>query len=118
MKSRVLIVEDDALLGLDIAAQLTEAGFEVIGPAVSVENALGLLRAAGCDVALLDVNLGKETSEPVARELRALSKPFVVLSGYSSEQHPTEFRGAPLLSKPARLGELVALLQHCAAKRN
>jgi DNA-binding response OmpR family regulator len=113
MKARVLVVEDDALLALDIAAQLTEAGFDVIGPAVSVDTALRLLRAIGCDVALLDVNLGKETSELVARELRSLSKPFVVLSGYSSEQHPPEFHGAPLLSKPARPGELVALLQHC-----
>ena len=42
----------------------------------------------GCDVAVLDVNLGNETAEPVARELRARGTPFVVLSGYSSEQHP------------------------------
>jgi DNA-binding response OmpR family regulator len=115
MKARVLVVEDDALVGLDIADQLSEAGFHVVGPAVSVEAALRLLRTTECDMAVLDVNLGRETSEQVARELRALSKPFVVLSGYSSEQHPPEFQGAPFLSKPARPSELVMLLQRLAA---
>jgi hypothetical protein len=59
------------------------------------------------------VNLGSETAAPVARDLRARGTPFVVLSGYSSEQHPPGFHGAPLLSKPARPGDLVATLLRC-----
>jgi DNA-binding response OmpR family regulator len=111
MKKRVLVVEDDALLALDIAHHLQDAGLEVVGPATSVAKALKLVEAIGCDVAVLDVNLGNETAEPVARELRSRGTPFVVLSGYSSEQHPPEFRGAPMLSKPARPGDLVAFLR-------
>jgi DNA-binding response OmpR family regulator len=110
MSTRVLVVEDDALLALDIARQLADAGLEVVA---SVAKALGLVGRIGCDVAVLDVNLGKETAEPVARELRARGTPFVVLSGYSSEQHPPGFRGAPVLSKPARPGVLVAALLSC-----
>ena len=113
MKKRVLVVEDDALLGLDIANQLTDAGLEVVGPATSVAKALGLLGEVSCNVAVLDVNLGSETAEPVARELRARGTPFVVLSGYSSAQHPPGFHGAPLLSKPARPDDLLALLRRC-----
>jgi DNA-binding response OmpR family regulator len=113
MKKRVLVVEDEALLGLDIAQQLTNAGLEVVGPAISVAKALRLMAEKGCDVAVLDVNLGDETAEPVALELQARRTPFVVLSGYSSEQHPLGFRGAPALSKPARPEELVALLFKC-----
>ena len=114
MNKRVLVVEDDALIALDIARQLANAGFEVVGPAVSVARALRLIGDHGCDVAVLDVNLGNhETSEPVARELRARGIPFVVLSGYASEQHPPGFQGAPVLSKPASPRELVATLLGC-----
>jgi DNA-binding response OmpR family regulator len=110
MSRRVLVVEDDALIALDIAHELADAGLEVIGPATSVAKALELVAANGCDVAVLDVNLGKETSAPVASELRKRGTPFIVLSGYSSEQHPPELHGAPLLSKPARPGALVEQL--------
>jgi len=113
MKKRVLVVEDDALLGLDIAQQLTDAGLEVLGPAISVVNALRLMKQTGCDVAVLDVNLGSETAEPIALELRARRTPFVVLSGYSSDQHPPGFQGAPMLSKPAHPEEIIATVFKC-----
>lgn len=114
MNKRVLVVEDDALIALDIARQLTSAGFQVVGPAVSVAKALRLIDDHGCDIAVLDVNLGRnETSELVARELRARSTPFVVLSGYASEQHPPGLQGAPVLSKPASPRDLVATLLRC-----
>jgi len=107
------VVEDDALLALDIAKQLSEAGFEVVGPATSVAKALRLIKQAGCDIAVLDVNLGNETAESIAHDLRERGTPFVILSGYSTEQHPPGLRGAPTLSKPARSGDLVATLRTC-----
>ena len=116
MPIRVLVVEDDALLALDIARHLTSAGFEVVGPATSVTKALRLIGNVGCDVAVLDVNLGRDTAEPVAHELRVRKTPFVVLSGYSGEQHPPGFRGAPSLSKPVRPTVLVAMLQRCLSQ--
>ena len=81
MAKRVLIVEDDALLALDIAQQMSDAGFEVVGPATSVAKALRLVTEVGCDAAVLDVNLGIVTGAPVALELKARGTPFVVLSG-------------------------------------
>jgi DNA-binding response OmpR family regulator len=113
MNKRVLVVEDDALLAIDIANQLSDAGFDVVGPATSAAKALRLVGETGCDAAVLDVNLGSETAEPVAHELRARGTPFVVLSGYSSDQHPPGFHGAPTLTKPARPADLVAMLLRC-----
>jgi DNA-binding response OmpR family regulator len=113
MSKRVLVVEDDALLGLDIAQQLTDTGLEVVGPATSVVKAISLLDERGCDVAVLDVNLGREMAEPVALALRARRIPFVVLSGYSGQQHPPGFQGAPVLSKPARPQDLLGMLYKC-----
>jgi DNA-binding response OmpR family regulator len=83
MTARVLVVEDEAILALDIAEQLSSAGFQVVGPAPSVAKALKLITDVGCDFAVLDVNLRDETAEPVARELRSRSTPFLFLSAVS-----------------------------------
>jgi len=85
MSIRVLVVEDDFLIAIDISQQLADAGFEVVGPATSVAGSLKFV--ADCDVAVLNFKLGNQTSEPIARELQAAEKPFVVLSGVTT--HPS-----------------------------
>jgi DNA-binding response OmpR family regulator len=105
------VVEDEAIVAIDIADQLTEAGFLVVGPAPSVVKALKLIEGVGCDVAVLDVNLRDETSEPVARELRLRRTPFVFLSAVSRDYLPIGFNDEVLLSKPAQPTILIAALQ-------
>jgi DNA-binding response OmpR family regulator len=112
---RVLVVDDEALLALEIAEYLTDAGFEVVGPASSVAKALNLVKDPGCDIVILDVNLGSEHSEPVALELRARGIPFVVVSGNSRDHIPPGFLGAPAISKPVEAVMLLKLLQSCIA---
>jgi DNA-binding response OmpR family regulator len=111
MSARVLIVEDEAILALDLAEQLSVAGFQVVGPAPSVTKALKLIADVGCDLAVLDVNLRQETAEPVARELRSRGTPFLFLSAISREQLPPGFDGEVLLAKPASAAVLIAALQ-------
>ena len=60
---------------------------------------------------MLDVNLGCETSERVALELKERGRPFVALSGYSREQHPPAFSGAPAFTKPLKPELLVRELR-------
>jgi DNA-binding response OmpR family regulator len=104
---RILLVEDDALLGFDLAEQLSEAGYRVVGPAVTAQDGLTLIAREGCDCAVLDVNLGFQlTSEPVALALKARAVPFVVVSGYAGEQRPPAFDGAPMIVKPVRFDRL------------
>jgi CheY-like chemotaxis protein len=97
---RILVVEDEPLLAAEIGSILSNAGFHVIGPAASVSQALALIEHEGCDSAVLDVNLGGETSEPVAMKLIRTATPFVVVSGYARAQMPEVFRTAPLVRKP------------------
>jgi two-component system, response regulator PdtaR len=111
--ARVLIVEDEALVALDIARQLTEAGLTVVGPTVSVAGALQLIGKGGCDAAVLDINLGCETSEPVAQELRTKNIPFVILTGYAKSAALSGYDGASVISKPVRPAELIATLLRC-----
>ena len=114
-KPRILIVEDEAIVAAETALVLEQAGFGIVGPAASVAQAAGLLRARGCDAAVLDINLGKETSEAFAAELARCGTPFVALSGYSGAQHPPAFRGAAVLTKPVRPEALVAEVRRCTA---
>ena len=110
---RILVVEDEPLIAMDFSQTLSEADYEVIGPVNSVSQALALLAQFGCDGAVLDVNLGTETSEPVARELIKRGTPFVTTSGYSREQLPAIMQTAPLLSKPVSSAMLIAEVERC-----
>ena len=111
-RPRVLLVEDEALIALDLTQQLDFAGFEVIGPASSVAQARQLLWDDDCDAAILDVNLGRgETSEPIAHDLIGRGVPVIVVSGYARSQHPVVFRGLPMVVKPVSIGTLVAELK-------
>jgi DNA-binding response OmpR family regulator len=108
---RVLIVENEFMIGLDVSLHLASAGYDVLGPVGSVRKALKLERM--CDVAVLDVNLGDETSEPVARKLRESGKPFVVLTGYFADNLPSSFKGATILPKPPCMADIVAAVRAC-----
>ena len=113
MSVRVLVVEDEFMIGLDIGQQLAAAGFEVVGLATSVAKALRLIARPGCDIAVLDVNLGGETCEPVAQKLRASGKPFVVLTGYSPDNLLLSFNDATILTKPPCIDDLLAAVRGC-----
>ena len=103
----VLLVEDDALLALDLADSLRDLGYEVVGPVASVARALELLRGRTPRLALLDINLGAETSEPVALRLMDSSVPFIGMSGYSRSQQPAIFRDRPFFTKPIHMPSLL-----------
>lgn len=110
MLKRILIVEDDVLLAMDLAERLQLLGFEVLGPCMTSQAALQLFEAQACDAAILDINLGRETSEAVAISLQSKGVPFVVASGYSTDQYPPIFKDAPAVPKPVSVDALVALL--------
>jgi DNA-binding response OmpR family regulator len=119
MNLRVLVVEDEAILAIDIAGQLSDAGFNIVGPAPSVARALALIKEVGCDIAVLDFNLRDETAEPIARELQSRDTPFLFLSGVSKERLPQWCGSVMLLPKPVRPDALVvALQQSLFAARN
>jgi two-component sensor histidine kinase/CheY-like chemotaxis protein len=113
---RILVVEDEALVALEIASILSSAGFDVIGPAGSVAQALTILDASMCDAVVLDVNLGRETAEPIAVRLLSCGTPFVVVSGYARNQQPAAFTDAVLLNKPVSPERLIAEVRRCLAE--
>lgn len=107
-----LVVEDDYLLSIMIEDILTELGVAVVGPAMSLEDALPLAESAAMDFAMLDVNLGHgETSTPVAEKLRERGIPFAFLTGYGADGRPAGFEDAKLVSKPFTFDTLAAAVR-------
>jgi DNA-binding response OmpR family regulator len=80
---RILLVEDEYLLALDLQSELEDIGVVVLGPEPSVAGALRRVAdEPRIDAAVLDVNLGGEFVFPVADALRARGVPFIFCSGY------------------------------------
>jgi len=114
VRTRIVVVEDEFLIGLDVSQQLSAAGFEIVALATSVDKARHLVAREAFDVAVLDINLGGETAEPVARDLQAAGKPFILLTGYSTEKTFPWGRGAAVLTKPPRIDDLIAAIRAVA----
>jgi PAS domain S-box-containing protein len=112
---RILVVEDEPLIALDIQARLDAAGCAVVGPAASVEAARRLLAQGPVDAALLDVNLAGNRADDLAAELARRGVPFVFATGYGRECLPEASPGAPVLAKPFEPGQPLAALRSLLA---
>jgi DNA-binding response OmpR family regulator len=112
---RVLIVEDDWMIANDIEALMDRAGW-VTAMAGSVQQALELIDRRPYDVAILDANLNGLSVEPVAQALRRCGIPFIVVSGYASDQRSATLAEAPFLAKPYNEAELVARVRALSPK--
>lgn len=108
---RILIVEDEPLLSMDLETTLTEIGCEVKGPAGTLKKAMGLIAKSDYDAALLDANLGGRPVDELAAALTQQNVPFAFVSGYGREALPQGFRHAMLLGKPFNKEQLRAVVQ-------
>jgi CheY-like chemotaxis protein len=108
---RVLVVEDEFLLAMELEALLERRGCTVVGPVPTVRQALATLDEQRPEMALLDVNLKGERATPVAAALRERGIPFVLVTGYSERQlSEPELREAPRLDKPVNGRDLKCAL--------
>lgn len=108
----ILVVEDELIVALDLAAMLKEGGFRVLGPVTTVPAALQLLTQQRPDAAVLDVNLRNDLVTPLAQALRAMHVPFAVVSAYSRAalQNDEVLSDAPKLDKPVLPSELIGVV--------
>jgi two-component SAPR family response regulator len=99
---RVLLVEDDYLVGLSIKSMLEDIGYMVIGPIASLAKAMEAVETELVDAAVLDINISGGTSVPVAQLLMEQNLPFVFVTGYQSPDHllPDRLRVMTQLNKP------------------
>lgn len=105
---RVLIVEDELLVGMEMANALKDEGWEVLGPVGTVEEAFAVLtQESSPHAAVLDINLNGQLVYPVADLLRTRSIPYLFCTGYEAADADRRYAQHPIVHKPTNLRILV-----------
>lgn len=105
-RGRILVLEDDVLLSMDVEAILEQNGYDV-RVAGSLPDALRLVKEGAADGAVIDVNLKGTLSFPAADALSDANIPFLVLTGHSKDLLPPRHQSRPFLQKPYKVEHLV-----------
>lgn len=113
---RVLVVEDEMLVLMNIEDALADLGCAAVSVAATVDDALAQLDTEHYDAAMLDVNLGGQSSYRVADALALRSIPFVFSTGYGEHGIEARFGDRPVLRKPYSDEQLGAALASLLAR--
>ncbi|WP_136686153.1 hypothetical protein [Falsirhodobacter xinxiangensis] len=97
---RILVIEDEALLSMDICDQIEAHGGVVVGPASTMVHGYALLGDASPDGGILNIRIGDQMIYPLARVCMTAGIPIIFASSESRSSIPTEFEMVPLLDKP------------------
>jgi DNA-binding response OmpR family regulator len=109
---KILIVEDDALIAMELEERLQDMGYDVVGPAATVEEARTAVASTRPDAALLDSNLGGVSSTELATGLAADGVPVAFCTGYDTIKNlPPQLQTAPILTKPIGDADLLKVLK-------
>ncbi|GAB5406801.1 MAG: HWE histidine kinase domain-containing protein [Aureliella sp.] len=109
--ARALVVEDNIPIAMEVEAALADQGCRIVDTAGTLDDALQLVRNNTYTFALLDINLRRVSSYPVAEILLEDKVPFLFLSGYGrTEQVPESLKDVPVLAKPFDNDDLMAAI--------
>jgi DNA-binding response OmpR family regulator len=115
----ILVLEDEALIALDLEDLLVARGFTVVGPFSTAADALASLDQTKLHAALLDVHLRRETSFEVGRELNRRGIPFAFMTGFvDADLLPADLKGTPLILKPWNEKDVLSFLATVAGEGN
>ncbi len=100
--TRILVVEDEALVGFEIESTLADAGAEVIGPAITLDEAMLAAEHEPLSAAVLDIRIGGRMVWPLARELTARDVPVLFYTGQiDTEAIHADWPRSIVIAKPA-----------------
>ncbi len=111
----LLIVEDEAVIGMLLEDEGRRAGYRVLPIAVDVHDALARLEQATPGAAIVDMNLAGTSALPVADMLAARNVPFVFISGREVVA-PPRHRDVPCIAKPFAVSDVMAALAAVCCK--
>lgn len=98
--AQFLIVEDEPMIAMLVEDSLDDMGHSVMAICSNVDEALAALAKALPSAAILDINLGRQTSWPIARALQSSAIPYMVTSGNADIGFPDDIKPVPILAKP------------------
>lgn len=97
---RVLVVEDEYIIAVDVDEVLEAAHAEIVGPAANLPAAIKLASEQHIDVAVLDIRLRDADIYPLVDMLQGAGVPVVFVTGYDRATVPLRYQNLPLLAKP------------------
>ena len=111
---KVLIVEDEALLAMELESLIEEAGHSVVGWAVSSDEAEAMVGTSKADIAFVDIHLSDgPTGLDVAEHIRRSGQPMVVFMTANPKRIPENFVGAVgVIAKPYTMNGVMSALRY------
>ncbi len=121
-KKRVLVIEDDSIMGMEMKDALEERGYEVSDVVTSGEKALAAFKAKAPDILFMDIKLkGILTGLEVARQIRGSSEaPIIFVTGYknsSTWEQAEEIRTSFFITKPFDMIQLDKLIKQAVGEQ-
>jgi DNA-binding response OmpR family regulator len=99
-RSRVLVVEDEALIAMDLVECLKKHGLRVVGPYAQLDRAIAAASSESIDLAFIDIDLNGQLAYPVADELLSRGIPFAFVTGADQDALPAPYQKHPNVAKP------------------
>jgi two-component SAPR family response regulator len=114
---RVFVVEDEALVAMNLEMILEDLGCVIVGPAMRFDRAEEMVNGnLPADAAILDVNVGGREVFPLASQLTERGMPIVFATGYDQSGIPSEWHDRPMLQKPYTSDDVARALQQALAR--
>jgi signal transduction histidine kinase/DNA-binding response OmpR family regulator len=115
----LLVIEDEPLIGLDLADMLEKAGAHVGHPVGSEKEALEVIDGGDhFDGALLDANLHGRSANKIAAALTRHNVPFIFITGYGRQGLPASYGQVPVLAKPVSAQQLLDAVANLVTRRS
>lgn len=105
---RILVVEDEVIIGMMATDMLEDMGATVLGPAMTLAQGVELAESEQADAALVDINLGGARSDAVIETLERRGIPVVLTTGYGAAASQGQVR--TVLEKPYTADGLARVL--------
>jgi CheY-like chemotaxis protein len=113
---RILVIEDEYLVALEMQSVLADAGFAEVEYAATEREALARIEEGGWDAAIADANLNGRGISRIAAALTEHGVPFMIVTGYARESLPPEVAHVPFLDKPFHAPRLVQTVSRLCAR--
>ena len=116
---RVVVVEDEALIRMDVVSTLEEAGFEIVGEGADGEEAISLAKEHEPDLVVMDIKMPKLDGISAAEKIAELKIPVVLLTAFSQTDlvsRAAEAGAMAYVTKPFKPADLLPAIQIALAR--
>lgn len=105
--ARILVVEDEALVAINLESILEDLGYRVVGPVMRMDRLVAIVEAGiDADAAILDVNIAGAEVFPQAERIARSGIPILFATGYGRAGLPAAWKDWPVIQKPYTPAEI------------